>query len=278
MTRVLVLGAHGMLGSALGYHLPRAGFEVSTASRPELDAISPDFTLIGKLQPRAVVNAIGLTNRHLDQAESDFLRINSLFPRRLADWCCAHDLPLIHISTDCVFKGDAGPYDEHAQADASDVYGLSKYWGEPSNAMVLRTSIVGPELRNYYSLLCWFLGQSGNVRGYRNHLWNGITTLELARIIGVLIKGDLCRPGIRHVYGEDLTKLDLLRLMQAAFEKTGVSIQPWDDVSPRDMRLRTGYPGFLEALAIQPMNEQLMKLRNFTDARGHWRDGPCTDT
>ncbi len=275
MSRVLVLGARGMLGSALIHYLPKVGLQVFEASRPELDAMAPDFAVLESVQPTAVVNAIGLTNRHLDQAESSFLRINSLFPRRLADWCSAHDVPLVHVSTDCVFKGDAGPYDEHARADATDVYGLSKYWGEPANALVLRTSIIGPELRNYYSLLCWFLGQSGDVRGYGNHRWNGITTLELARIIGVLITDGLVRPGVRHVYGEDLTKLDLLRLMQTAYDRSDVSIIPWDDVTPRDTRLRTRYPDFLEVLAIRPMDEQLGKLRDLSDGRGHWRESSC---
>jgi dTDP-4-dehydrorhamnose reductase len=274
MSRVLVLGARGMLGSALVYYLPKAGIDIAVASRPEFDANNPDFSVIERLQPRVVVNAIGLTNRHLDQAETCFLRTNSLFPRRLADWCCMHGLPLIHVSTDCVFKGDAGPYDEHAQADALDVYGQSKHWGEPANAMVLRTSIVGPELHNYYSLLCWFLAQAGMVLGYRNHRWNGITTLELARVIGVLISNDLCRPGVRHIYGDDLTKLDLLRLAQAAYDKKDVEVVPWDDAFTRDTRLRTIYPDFLEALAIQPMSEQLKKLRELTDGRGHWSEIP----
>jgi dTDP-4-dehydrorhamnose reductase len=263
-----------MLGSALCHYLPQAGFDLSRASRPELDAMAPDFAVIEHLRPCTVVNAIGLTNRHLDQAESSFLRINSLFPRRLADWCSAHDVPLIHVSTDCVFKGDAAPYDEHVQPDATDVYGLSKYWGEPGNALVLRTSIVGPELHNHYSLLCWFLAQRGKVRGYRNHRWNGITTLELARVIGVLIRDELIRPGVRHVYGEDLSKLDLLRLMQEAYGRSEVSIAPWDDDVPRDMRLRTRYQDFLEAIAIRPMNVQLAELRDKIDGHGHWRECP----
>lgn len=121
MNRVLVLGARGMLGSALCYGLRRAGLETATLSRPDFDALTPDFERLGKLRPDAVVNGMGLINRHLDQPETHFLRVNSLFPRRLADWCAGNDLPLIHVSTDCVFRGDRGPYDETAPADATDV-------------------------------------------------------------------------------------------------------------------------------------------------------------
>jgi dTDP-4-dehydrorhamnose reductase len=275
MSRVLVLGARGMLGSALCHYLPQAGFEILQVSRPELDAMAPDFAVLENLQPSAVVTAIGLINRHLDQAESNFLWTNSFLSRRRVGWCAAHEAPLIHVSTDCVFEGDAGLYDELAQADATDVYGLSKYWREPANALVLRTSIVGPELQNYYSLLCWFLGRSGNLRGNCNHRWNGITTLELARVIGVLIRDGLVRPGVRHAHGEDLTKLDLLPLMKKVFDRSDVSITPWDEAIPRDMRLRTRYPDFLEALAIRPMDAQLELLRDITNGRGHWRESTC---
>ena len=63
--------------------------------------------------------------------------------------------------------------------------------------------VVGPELRRFESLLCWFLRCEGGCQGYVDHLWNGLTSLELARVLGDIIEGDI-RPGVRHLYSEDV--------------------------------------------------------------------------
>lgn len=267
--RVLVLGSTGMLGTALAYQLRREGFDVACLSKPQFDACEPDFSLVTACKPDAVVNAIGMINRRLDRPEAEFLRTNSLFPRRMADWCALRSLPFIHVSTDCVFRGDAAPYFEDATPDATDRYGQTKAWGEPANAMVLRTSIVGPELHNHYSLLCWFLRQNGQARGFRNHRWNGLTTLELGHVIGIILRRGLFQHGVRHVHGEDLTKLELLLAMKAAFGKD-IDIEPADDVHARDTRLRSRHPDFLAALGIASMQDQLDRLRAISDDQGNW--------
>lgn len=272
MRRVLVLGSSGMLGVAVCHYLRQSGFDVVTLDRVTLDARNPDLRTVASADAGAVVNALGLINRRADQPEADFLRVNSLFPRRLADLCQQRGIPLIHISTDCVFKGDAGPYDESAPPSAVDLYGMSKYWGEPANAMVIRTSIIGPEINNFYSLLCWFLKQEGAVRGFRNHLWNGVTTVELGRAIATILERGLWQPGLRHVHGEDLTKCELLQLMQQIYE-TPCAIEPVDDAYASDTRLRTLYPDFLDALDIAPMQTQLARLRPLSDRYGHWSAG-----
>lgn len=270
--RVLVLGANGMLGVALCYEFKRCGFDTVTLARPAFDANLPDFARLEYIAPEAVVNAIGLVNRRLDRPEAEFLRINSLFPRRLADWCGERSIPLVHISTDCVFRGDAAPYDETSRADASDLYGRSKLWGEAANALVIRTSILGPELENHYALLCWFLRQHGAVNGFVNHRWNGVTTLELGRAIATIFTANLWRPGLRHVHGEDLTKYELLRLIGSAFSRE-IDIRPTEDSLARDTRLRTVFPEFLEVLAISSMAEQLDRVRRVSDEFGHWAKG-----
>lgn len=267
--RVMVLGGKGMLGVALHYEFLRLGFETVVLQRPDFDAIMPNFSLVDRAAPDAVVNAIGLINRRYDRPEAEFLSVNSIFPRRLADWCAARQIPLIHVSTDCVFRGDAGPYDEESQPDATDLYGRSKTWGEATNALVIRTSIIGPEIENHYALLCWFLRQQDKVRGFGNHLWNGVTTLELGRILGKILVRGLWQPGVRHIHGEDLSKFALLEMIRVAFAKN-IHIEPFDDTMPRDTRLCSRYPDFLEELAIRPMAEQLLRLREVSDGTGHW--------
>ncbi len=262
--RLLVLGAHGMLGAALSCVLRAQDFAVIVASRRELDANRLDTQAIAQLIERAgadaVVNAIGMINRRLDHPEAEFLRVNSLFPRLLADTCVRQQRPLIHISTDCVFKGDAGPYDETRPADADDLYGRSKAWGEPGNAMVLRTSIIGPETHHHYALLSWFLAQHGPVRGFQNHQWNGLTTLELARVIGVILRQKLWQPGLFHLHGEDLSKCTLLEMLQETFGGPR-QVVPVDDECARDTRLRSRHTALLAQLQIAPMHQQLAEMR-----------------
>ncbi|MFA7270897.1 MAG: sugar nucleotide-binding protein [Sterolibacterium sp.] len=267
--RILVLGDTGMLGHAVSHRLRCAGMEVAALDRDVFDAGNPDLRIVAATKSDAVVNAIGIINRRLNPSEADFLRINSLFPRRLADLCAKLATPMIHVSTDCVFKGDAGPYDELSLPDASDLYGMTKLWGEPDNAMVIRTSIIGPELRNYYSLMCWFLNQKGQVRGFVNHLWNGVTSYELGGVIATILRQGIWQPGLRHVHGEDMTKFDLLQLIQKIYG-TPCTVQPCLDKPARDTRLRTRHPDFLSALAILPMSEQLARLRTLSDNYGHW--------
>lgn len=269
--RVLVLGHTGMLGQALLRRLRQEDMVVLTLHRHALDALDPDFAQIDSLAPDAIINAIGLINRRMHQQESDFLRVNSLFPRRLADYCQGLNINLIHVSTDCVFSGDAGPYDESSPSLAVDTYGRTKLWGEPTNALVLRTSIIGPELNNFYSLLCWFLAQKGPVRGFVNHHWNGLTTWEFAEVVAKLIRQGKITYGIRHIHGQDLSKYDLLKLLAVAYG-LNCHIEPFEDTHGRDTRLRTLHSEFLKSLHIAPMQEQLAELSGLSDTQGRWRE------
>lgn len=273
--RVLVLGHTGMLGTALVPALHGQGLQVCTLERPQLDARQPDLAALALSEVDAVVNAVGLINRRMNQPELDFVRVNSLFPRLLADGCAQAGVPLIHISTDCVFDGQCGPYAEDASAWSQDLYGRSKREGEPRNAMVLRTSIVGPERHNHYALLCWLMRQPGPVPGFVNHHWNGVTTLALGQAIGRILLQRRWASGVFHIHGEDLSKYDLLVAMQQAF---GLDLQvvPTEDTAPRDTRLRSLHPGWPGWLNLPPMKEQLAALRPHCDARGYWVDTPIT--
>jgi dTDP-4-dehydrorhamnose reductase len=271
VARVLVIGRNGMLARAMRRALAIAGHEVRAVGRTEHDVRvrGADLALDAV---DAVVNAAGLTNRRIADGGSaeDARLVNSLFPRLLADRCQAAGIPLVHVSTDCVFDGARGGHVESDPPDATDLYGRSKALGEPPNALVLRTSIVGPETRPGDSLLCWFLAQEHTCRGYDHHLWNGLTTLELGRVIAHLVGRGGLGHGIRHVFGEDQSKRQVLEAFRAAFAHD-VRIDPTADGPIRDMRLATEHPDFLAGLRIRPFAEQLAELRPVMDRRGIWR-------
>jgi dTDP-4-dehydrorhamnose reductase len=119
---------------------------------------------------------------------------------------------MIHFSTDCVFSGRNGHYTEKDVADATDVYGRTKFLGEVSEpgCVTLRTSIIGRELRRKTGLLEWFLAQEGRVRGYTRAVFSGFTTLEMARIVEMILVDHPQAHGLYHVSSAPITKHELL--------------------------------------------------------------------
>ena len=58
-----------------------------------------------------------------EELKGQRIAVNALFPHRLAGLARACGARLIHLSTDCVFAGREGNYDERARPDAEDLYG-----------------------------------------------------------------------------------------------------------------------------------------------------------
>jgi dTDP-4-dehydrorhamnose reductase len=135
---------------------------------------------------------------------------------------------LIHISTDCVFEGTRGGYTEEDTADGTSVYAITKSLGEirAPGHLTIRTSIIGPEIRQGgIGLMEWFLAQKGPVSGYERVMWNGVTTLELAKAVEKMLDSQVS--GLIHLaHPEPLSKYELLRHMQQAFHKQDVEIIP----------------------------------------------------
>lgn len=142
---------------------------------------------IVQTRPDVVINCIGAIKQRTSD-ERTLYELNGVLP-----WLLRSRLPsralFVQPSTDCVFLGDRGRYRSEEPPNATDAYGLSKALGESvrrfTNVLVVRTSIVGPELRSARGLLGWFLSQpdGSSVTGYQTHYWNGITTLEWCRVV-----------------------------------------------------------------------------------------------
>lgn len=264
-----------MLGTALVHVLTQAGHQVRAVDRSQFDAARDSVRQLNLDGVDYVVNALGLINRRMTSEAESFLLVNSVFPRVLADACAARGVRLIHISTDCVFDGRGGPYDEASTTTATDLYGRSKALGEPANALVIRTSIIGPEQQYLYSLLAWFLAQRGACRGYTNHHWNGMTTLQLSRVIDQIVQLNLYQLGLRHVFSNDVSKYELLGLMREAYQRD-IAVEPYEDAVDKDNRLRTAHPEFMARLVIPDLRAQLAELPAVSDEQGRWRPAVLT--
>jgi dTDP-4-dehydrorhamnose reductase len=172
-----------------------------------------DFT------PHAVVNCIGIVKQ--DKAAKDpiaSITVNSLFPHLVARESAESGALFIHVSTDCVFRGDKGGYVESDPTDATDLYGQSKALGEVHEAgLTLRTSIIGRELRGKSGLVEWFASQrGGTVNGFTKAVFSGFTTHELSRILLRLVVDGTPLRGLYHVSAEPINKDRLLRLIVEA--------------------------------------------------------------
>jgi len=241
--RLLVLGAAGMLGHAVlrmfaqspGY--VTMGTVRSANSAAQLAASLRDSLVVGVdvehsdsltrafalARPDIVVNCVGVV-KQLAEADDPLaaIPINSLLPHRLARLCALTGARLIHVSTDCVFSGTKGMYNESDRSDAEDLYGRSKYLGEVDypHAITLRTSIIGPELQGARSLVGWFMAQQGSVKGFARAVFSGLPTVELARIMRdhVIPRPEL--RGLWHVSADPINKFDLLTLLATTYGKT----------------------------------------------------------
>ena len=226
---VLVLGSTGMLGHSVGRYFEEHSETYDTIlsyrnenvsygkSRVYFDACHGNFDDL----PRCdyIINCIGTIKPFMGENVKNSIRINSVFPWLLADYCKQQNIKLIHITTDCVFSGHGSLYTEESLHDATDAYGKSKSLGEPTNCMVLRTSIIGEEVHKKASLIEWAKAQAwGEVNGYTNHYWNGISTKQYAKICDQIITSELYAEGLFHIFSPgSVTKYELLSLINDRF-------------------------------------------------------------
>ena len=240
--RVLILGGTGMLGSMLWSHLsPKSGLRVRRSQRRDkageayFDAQGTEAELDRLLADQGsgtdfVINALGMTKAEIKEgdfaSEEAAKAVNTELPRRLARAAGRAKARVIHISTDGVFSGRAGPYDESAVPDPVDLYGRTKLGGEVVDPRVLtvRCSIVGPDPEKGRGLFEWFraLGNSGQAKGFTDQMWNGVTTLQFAELCAAIIERGAfdsltATAPIRHFCpNPPVSKFDLLKAFAGA--------------------------------------------------------------
>jgi dTDP-4-dehydrorhamnose reductase len=272
MTKVLILGASGMLGTAVvnefldfpgdvtvttrGKSLDTLSNQISHISfDASTDDISDAFANLGKVD--YVINCIGIIKPHINDNDEkqrlNALKINSLFPQKLAEWASENEAKVIQIATDCVFSGQKGSYIESEAHDALDVYGKSKSLGEvPAASMMhLRVSIIGPEVGRSTSLLEWVRNQptGAQIFGFTDHLWNGVTTSHFGKLARGIIESNLFKPGVFHVVpGNRLPKDKLVQKIASVFGREDIQIEPKASGNTVDRTLETIDPSFNSAL------------------------------
>lgn len=240
--KILILGASGMLGNTLFRSLSNKyevigtlrnyqGLERFFATDKHKLFCGVDICNSGNIEqvfsfyrPDVIINCVGIIKQlQASKLYHDSVYVNSFLPHELLKICEIHGAKLIHFSTDCVFSGKHGGYLESDFADADDLYGRSKYLGEVgynSNAITLRTSIIGHELNSNKSLVDWFLSQNNSVNGYKNAIFSGLPTVEVARILSEYILPNISNlSGLYHLSVDAIDKFSLLKIIANHYSK-----------------------------------------------------------
>jgi dTDP-4-dehydrorhamnose reductase len=270
--KLLILGGTGMAGHVLkAYFMQKKDYEVLYTSRDPNDeaSIYLDVTnfkrveeVIELTKPDIIINCIGILNEQANNNPLLAFQVNSLLPHQLAKLIARHQGKLIQISTDCVFSGLEGDYTEDKIPDGTSVYAQSKQLGEIINNhnLTIRTSIIGPELKeDGIGLFLWFMNQSGEIKGYEKVLWNGVTTLELAKSIEKMIQHHVT--GLYHLgSSKKVSKYELLTLIQDIFQKNDVKIVR-DQEIVLDRTIRSTRKDF--EYIVPSYEEMLLSLREW---------------
>jgi dTDP-4-dehydrorhamnose reductase len=201
-SRVLLLGAHGQLGTALCEALPALG-RVKALSRAELDfADAAHFAArlqaqLDDFAPDVIVNAAAYTAVDKAQEETALAwQINAHAVGQLAQAAQVRNIVLVHYSTDYVFDGSGErPWVETDRPQPLSVYGQSKRAGEQAiaeaggRALVLRTSwVVGAHGGNFLKTMLRLGAERDTLRVVADQVGVPTSTRWLAQITCELLR------------------------------------------------------------------------------------------
>ena len=212
--KLLILGSDGMVGHVVELYLSEHGHAVSSFNdMDDLNGLEKKFR---EDRYDAVINCTAIINQDAEADKVGAIKVNSLLPHYLEAMTAGTDTVVVHRSTDCIYSGTKGNYTLSDWPDATSFYARSKALGELNNEkdITIRTSLIGPEIdENGSGLFNWFYNQNGEVRGFANAIWTGLTTIEFAREIEWLLQNK--KHGLFQLVPEyAIGKYDLLILFQ----------------------------------------------------------------
>jgi len=272
--RVLVTGAHGMVGQAVTHHCRSAGDEICSYNREGVDVSDSGSVqrVLARDLPDVVINCAAWTD--VDGCEQDSAQAysaNASGPENLANGCKEIGAGLVTISTDYVFDGrKSGFYTQRDNPNPQSVYGKSKLEGEQraqrahARTVVVRSGFIfGHGGRNFLSKIVEYAGRGETLQAINDAFGTPTYAVDLAARLRELALLDL--PGVYHVVsgGDGASYEEFVRAaLQIAGIKNGIvnciSASSLDRPAPRpeNSRLRCLLS---PALGLAPLR--------------HWRDG-----
>jgi dTDP-4-dehydrorhamnose reductase len=266
---ILVLGATGMAGHTVALYFKEKGYNVVSFSRTPFlfcENIIGDVFETEKFKSilirenfDVVINCIGILNQDAVNYPTKAVFLNSYLPHFIVDILKNSKTKLIHMSTDCVFAGNSGPYFEASFCDGTTFYDRTKALGEVNDTknLTFRNSIIGPDMQQHgIGLFNWFMQQRGPINGFTGAIWTGVTTLTLAKAMEKAIEQDLC--GLYNlVNDQSISKYELLQLFNKEFCDSEVTIN-MEDKFQLDKSLKNTRNDFL--FEVPPYDQMIKEM------------------
>lgn len=230
-TKVLILGASGLLGSRLFFNLSK-DYEINgTCNKSKafnslivnLDVTKSGFTdNIIRVNPDVIINCIAFTD--VDKCETEQNKawyLNAELPKIIAELSKDLGAKLIHISTDHFGKTKKIRSSEMQESIPINYYGKSKLAGENyvkkmnKDAVIIRTNFFGakalPQVKNsFFETIFHNLKTNSKTAGFSNIYFTPISISELNKAIKILMHSNLS--GVFNVCGnESISKFDFYR-------------------------------------------------------------------
>lgn len=276
--RIMILGITGMLGSAVHkYFLETKKYNVYGTTRTNTTETINIIKLfveekghieevIGWIRPDYVINCIGAIPQNKPEV-LDYFNINFDFPSNIIKTKTI----LIQPSTDCIFSGKRLPgsrlynfyskQDERVENYSKEPYGISKRIFDEvyaDDCIILRGSVLGPSFgKKGFGLFDWVEKQRNKeVMGFVNHLWNGNTTLEFAKVCEKIIDENNKQFGVYTLGNTEVnTKGNLIQKISDSF---GYNIEVKDYIHEEFLD-RT----LAQSNLVKSFTEQLEELKDW---------------
>ncbi|WP_295113830.1 dTDP-4-dehydrorhamnose reductase [uncultured Methanobrevibacter sp.] len=205
--KILITGSNGMLGHDL-IEVLKDDHELILTTSKTLDITDRDRVIefIVENSPDIVINSAAYTN--VDGCEENqelAYAVNGDGVKNLALACSEVDCPLVHISTDYVFKGDnTRPWIEDDEIGPISVYGKSKLKGEEAileildKFFIVRTAwLYGINGGNFPKTMLELAKNHSEITVVYDEVGTPTYTPDLAEAISQLIETDYY--GIYHI-------------------------------------------------------------------------------
>lgn len=262
-TRILVTGSSGLLGSKLVVAAKGNYETIPTYSTKSLfpNSIRMDITdknevlrIIGKFKPDVVIHAAAETD--VDKCEVDKERawkVNAEGTKNVAEACTEVDAKPIYVSTDYVFEGEKGLYDEEDIPKPINHYGITKLEGEKHLAkveghLIVRASVLygwHPWKKNFATWVLDSLRQKKQIKIVDDHYNSPTLADNLAELLLDAVEKD--PTGLYHTAGrERISRFEFALQIARMFGLDSELVKPirmaelkdWVARRPRDSSLR----------------------------------------
>ncbi len=226
MKKILITGGNGLLGMALRILLSKNNFKVIATglgddrllnhkhiyNRLDVSKEQDCFDVLKVYSPDIIINAAAITDvDYCEKNQEKCLNINANSVNNFLSFCKKNNKKFIHLSTDFLFDGKLGPYDENVENKPINYYGYSKMMAEKNiihaklpNFSIVRTCLVYGYKKDSDNILMWVkrkLDKGGGLNIVDDQFRTPTLVSDLAQAILQIIKQDIT--GVYNISGEE---------------------------------------------------------------------------